>query len=368
MALFLILFVPFNYRPLRYSLLLYFPFVLLIAGTWSLSRANPDRCPRRWTYLSAALLFIVNYFCVVHVVIDLLYFAAYPDKAWAIYGYLFFPVLFLTTVMLLPQVEKKLSAAQSVLRTLIVVFAAASLVFQLFIYGNWARKATWSIRDTVNDISQILGENAVLTGPYAPRFSLGRDVGHFIYAFGLEKPDVSIFKRFPITHLAIDAPNLTVARDDYPEIAEANPLTEFLIRGQDVGIFRAPGQPDSYHKTDFEIADRFFQNGNIDSAFYYNQRYREEFPVNIAALKQLFWLFNGTGNADGMKMILIGMYREFDRSGDVQRFCAFRMKELGLTLEDSELVELSQKALQNAKRLNYGIAESIQKEWDKIRP
>ena len=103
--------------------------------------------------------------------------------------------------------------------------------------------------------------------------------------------DSLLFKRYPITHLALESRggNKERAFKDYPEVMkDAKVVTSYILRGMPVEIYRIKehtGNPqaESYQLTDFEKAKILMEENKTDSALVLLKRFNLENPQNLSA-------------------------------------------------------------------------------------
>jgi hypothetical protein len=141
-----------------------------------------------------------------------------------------------------------------------VVIIVAVALHGLVNFGFWVTRPTFSTVDNARDLSEILSPTAVLSGPFAPAFSLSSSLPSVIHMFGVAKVDSALFNKFPITHLLLDESNEDLARKNYPEVMlAAQHFRTFFLGSRKVRAFRiagATGNPsaDSYSPSNFEKA------------------------------------------------------------------------------------------------------------------
>ena len=359
-----VFFFPFNYRPLRYSLLLYLPLVLVMAALSDVREIRRKDCSDTKSIWAAGVLFFLNFFFLIHLVIDFFLYGSYPAEPLTVYAYMFFPAVILTIIMVSNPVRRRFTGLIKNAGVALIILALCSLVYQGITYRQWVKHSHRSTEDASKDLAEVLGNGAVVAGPYAPRLTLGSKHRHFIYYFGLPKSDTSIFDMFPITHLAIDQRNLEVAVQDFPEIENTIPLTDYLIRGRTVMILEMMEKPAGYEPSNYELAEECYKRGDTDSALILNDAFRQRHPSNKAALKQLFRISIRRDDADNCISALNELFYRYPKNADVQFFCAIRYKFLGIILERPDLISVSKKALARAEWMYHGLENHLQRLYD----
>ena len=357
-------FVPFNYRPLRYSLLLYIPLVLIIAAMIQGREVPQKDCPRRSALLAAALLFYVNFFFLIHLVIDFMYDTR-PANRLTLYACLFLPAIGLTIIMSLGFMGRNIQWIIKRLPLVLIALAVCSIIYQGSAYYRWVAHSHRTTEDAATDLAQILGGDAVMAGPYAPRLTLGSKHRNFIYYFGMQRKGENIIDQFAITHLALDQRNLEAATKDFPNIRQAETITEYTVRGRTIFIHRLPIDDSRYRPSQYETAQRFLSQGILDSAYSFNQQFRDSFTNNISGMKQLYGIALRANQIDQGIVVLNQMSRAFPDNVDVQLYCATNYKSLARTANRPGLITLAEKSLSRAKYFYPGFEAHLQRLYDK---
>lgn len=366
LALFL-MFFPFNYRPLRYSILLYLPLVLIIAAISGIDDFKRKTCPPKMAIFSIIALFALNYFFLIHLVVDMFLIDGYPANAWTAYGFLFPVAIIMTILMAGKKVHQALVRLLPKAKTALLALAVGALIVQTAHYIDWTRHSIKTVQDAADDLSEILDPSSVLTGPYAPRLTLGSSYRHFIYAFGLKRPKTSIFDMFPISHVVVDLRNLEAASKDYPEIAKADPIADYLVRGRTIFILRMPRIIPGYHESEYETAAELLLQGNNEAAQRYNLSFLQKFPNNASARRQLAKIYLAEGKIDSMLYVLNDLRQNCPDNISIQFFCAMRYEALGRSTGRQDLIELSRQTLEHAKRLDPTFQETLQDYYDRTK-
>lgn len=174
----------------------------------------------------------------------------------------------------------------------LIPLLAISCIYQGSLIYKWLAHPTRQMLRDSELLPEIIGNSAVLTGPYAQNMTIDNELKSVIYIFGLADKDMDLFERFPITHLAMDNGNLPVARKDYPFLTDAIEVERLFINYEEVIILRLPDSVlktngISYHKTDFEVAKDFSLKHQIDSSLVYINKLLEVNPGNKSALMLL---------------------------------------------------------------------------------
>lgn len=213
-----------NYRPLRYQLVLIYPFcafaAVALVSFWQGYARQSEQKYRWWAYAILYPLVAVTLYQVGAAWLTLydtnLY---YKDIRWYLY-----PVAALVVAGLmlgnkyLPRREVKTRRVRLLPKIATVVVLAGSLTFSLIAYARWVPLMSFTARDMSLELDQLLSPEAVLSGPFGPLLTMQNDLPAIIHMFGVSSPDPDLFRKFPITHLLLDEGNESQAREDYPEM------------------------------------------------------------------------------------------------------------------------------------------------------
>lgn len=174
-----------------------------------------------------------------------------------------------------------------------------------------------------SDISEILGPEAVVSGPYGPALTLDTKLKSFIHLFGVANVDSSLFDRQPITHLAVDASNLTVAVRDYPQLEGLLPIATYWIRDTEVKLFNISKrftnlQATRYQPSHYEQAMIHLQQNHADSAQSEIARHHAEHPMTKSSGQLQADLYMRTGQYQQALNTLGAMANKYPTDFSVQ--------------------------------------------------
>jgi len=333
-----ILLIPTNYRPMRYSTLMYIPMALVAATAW-ITTSEDERClPRAALYPLIAMLFFINWFFLFHTVHDFFFIEYYKSVfkiiIWSTLG----PALAVTWLMLMPRFSRIIRSSGQFIGYGVTLLAVVSVFYQGSQFIQWSTHTTSGMKDAGRDVAEVLGPDAVLTGPYAPLLTLDNNLRSVIYSFGLEKPDFNIFTEFPITHLAVDRSNMEAAVKDYIEAKRAVNVTNFVIRDKDVLIFRVAGLTDNaqsarYLPTEYERAVTYDVNGYPDSALAHNDRFLKIHPENRSGLLQRCLLLAKLHRPEEAMAVAKRVQKIYFNDAAVKYFCEVYLQKYGVNIK-----------------------------------
>jgi hypothetical protein len=211
-----------NYRPLRYQLILIYPFcaaaAILLARLWEGVRPpRGEKLPILFWPLCAGVAVIPAYqvfagsskFITAHWWADVAKIAV-PLSA---------PLIALVVGLMILVVKRhQFRTAVAVTRTLAVVLTIGCIFYGVTGYLKWAVRPTQTIRDVNRDLTFNVGPGTLVTGPYAQTLTLENDLPSLIHMFGTASPDSLFFRKFPVTHLLLDDGNIARMFEDYPSV------------------------------------------------------------------------------------------------------------------------------------------------------
>ena len=280
-----------NYRPLRYQLILIYPSIALasyaLVRLWRQGTEEATDRPVWWSYLLLyPLLLIICYQLAAGFLSWRGAGLYYHDIRWYLCAG---TALVLAAAMWAGRIRVGGKLAQNTIlqRTVVMVCIAASLAISLTYYVSWARRMTFTARDLSREIGQLLSPEAVLSGPYGPLLALENRLPAFIHMFGVSSPDPDLFRRFPITHLLLDEANEERARADYPEIMDSSiHLGTYRIGIQKLRLIKVAGhtgnsRSDAYPPSLMEQAILASLQGDVGRANQLAVQYAMVVPENL---------------------------------------------------------------------------------------
>ena len=245
-----------NYRPLRYQLVLIYPVYAtasILLAQFFAKRTEPNTNKVPTMYLPT--LFLVFYPLVYQFYgyyIDQSDGAFYYDSykyvvtAWA----LFVAFVFYGAIILYRKYQNLIP--QNVLKVIPLIIVASIYFFNIGGYLYWSERPTFTAKDNSQDFGQIISPSAVVSGPYACAFTVENKIGTIIHMFGVSEADTNFFKNEPITHLLLDEGNEIRAKEDYPYLMDsAKLIMTYHVGLKKVRLYRIAGY------TGNQIADNY---------------------------------------------------------------------------------------------------------------
>jgi hypothetical protein len=261
-------FMPFNYRPVRYQIVLLFP--LAACAGWLVAelarvvseRSRKDSPATSWYALPFITLFLGT--GIQHLILTPL-FVQTGDMTIksSVFLALFLGLIVASVWVALarrpPQGERSLSPSWARYFEITVgLVLLVMIINQLRYFEGWWSTRRYTIADANRDLELILNDGAVLTGGWGTPLTQDDRLGNFPAMFGVSKPDLEFFREYPITHAAeVDQKDMQFYKN-YPDIvANSARVTTYFIRNMPIAIYRvaeAGGNPQAatYQPSPFE--------------------------------------------------------------------------------------------------------------------
>jgi 4-amino-4-deoxy-L-arabinose transferase-like glycosyltransferase len=269
--------MPFQYRPLRYGLFLYLPMAALAANAIAVIMQEKFSLKLNYRWLTLPIIFLTLFYLGVQV---WMYFGAFGRKfTTGITGLPFaFLIAIILTGLIYLAIRKRSLPRKPVVIAVAVIFIAF-LANQGFLLVKHGFLKTNSLLSRYSkDLSLIVGEDAVLTGPYGATLTTDNHLRNVIYMFGLANVEKDLIEKYNITHIATDNSNWKRAVVDYPSLKSAVRVVQMPIRNMIIDIYRVPDTVKE--PTDFEKGSIFLSQANVDSAYHYFSEFSALNPLN----------------------------------------------------------------------------------------
>ncbi|UCD94169.1 MAG: hypothetical protein JSU69_10455, partial [Candidatus Zixiibacteriota bacterium] len=193
--------MPFQYRPLRYALFLYLPISAVCARALVIAADRSLKLGIQKKWLSLTMICFTLWFLFTQVWI---FFSPVGKKFESGAGNLhlsFLPALVVTAVVFLLFGSKKRVSPRKIAALLMTLLCAAYAVHQgVYIYRGLSHPGTHLSRSS-HQLGDLLGGDAVLTGPYSATLAIDNNLKNVIYMFGLANVEHDLFDKYPITHV-----------------------------------------------------------------------------------------------------------------------------------------------------------------------
>lgn len=280
---------PFNYRPLRYQTTLMIPMMALGGFLLAIAfeKAKKSGKKKGGKQQSVVPFAVASGIWLLPVLSSAA--LAFGSKA---FEQSVFQDIYLVTVLILVIgfVAAWLSRlrfwkgilTRGIFQIFTVVVLVAYIVYHLFAYVSWVGAREYTLITADRDIGEILSDGAVVSGSYGSALTQENKLGCIHHQFGVKVPDKDFFRKFPITHIALDPGNEKRAQQDYVSLmAGAQLVSTYMIRGLPVKLYRISemspnANAKTYRPSEFEDAMVMFSRNASDSAIALLARYVEK--------------------------------------------------------------------------------------------
>ncbi len=271
--------MPFNYRPLRYTLFLFLPASAICAYSVGLVLEGRIHLRNNLPYFSTALVFVLAWYAITN-----LSHLFLGDADKSVNGIVVIIITAAIALLLALIVYWRMGKKERIFGRLVPAVVVMVLIVGMVVRQGWllyeglALPGTY-LRDFNREVSEMVSADAVLTGPYTPAFTIDNNLKGIIYVFGLATRERNLFERFPISHVVTDRSNYDVGVKDFPVLQSALSLRRVRLREGSVEIMRMPQA--TAPMTDYERAAAAYGAKQFDSAFTYSKRFAEKYPDNL---------------------------------------------------------------------------------------
>ncbi|PKK84780.1 MAG: hypothetical protein CVT49_01095 [candidate division Zixibacteria bacterium HGW-Zixibacteria-1] len=281
-----------NYRPLRYQIILIYPICALAGVFVSIINSRVSTGLSRRGYIAFPLIFFLFVAIPVYLLIGPIYnlfdSPFHYINARGVIIAVTFAVTIIVTLLMRFGPMSVLSPPRWFKNFIIVGAVTLTVVPGAVKYLGWSSTATYHIVRNSKDLVTLVSSEAVISGPYAPVMTLENRLMNFIHMFGVSVVDPDFFKNNPVTHLLLDKSNLEIATKDYPELMEkAVSICKYRIGGRDVSLYRIAeftGNPAAanYKLSPYEAAMAAYVNKDINSGNKFMEIYDRLNPENMS--------------------------------------------------------------------------------------
>lgn len=283
--------MPWNYRPLRYQILI-IPPLCALAAFCLLDFLNPPEVRKK--IKSSVLFWIFSIpiasFLIFHTTSSFFKILGKTANLNLIMILSVCLSLPFTYVFYVVKRRRPSSVMWRYRKIMVVIVVFLILLLNGGQFLTFAQNVQYSFVHASKDLAQILGSEALISGPYSQTLTSDNKLGYVWHMFVTTTMDPDLFRKYPITHLAMEAKGgqREQAFRDYPEIMNsAQPVATYYIRNFPVEILRvaeSSGNPKTrdYRLSDFEKAELLLNKGQIDSALVMVNRFVAQHPQNLS--------------------------------------------------------------------------------------
>jgi len=349
-----------NYRPLRYQLFLLLPIAGIISVALSSKLADFRKVklsrPRWFLLIYIGCFFIFQFVIIGMISSESSAFSPGEILISIIISFGLTIICYIFRDRFLKIIHYK--------NILLIIFLLISVSYQYYWNYKWFKNGTYTFQTAGLELRQNLGEEAIIVGPYSQSLTTDNDLKSFIYMFGMAYKDSLLFKKFPFTHLAMDANNLRLADLIYPGLIISSEVAKYWIRDVEVSIRRidraAMGlKTVSYQLSDYEKAIGFIVQAEVDSTYYYLDRFTKQYPDNRSALMLMPEVLIMMGQIDQAFAQIKNIMKKYSDDFSVFLKCGFFYYRAHLITRSESYKIQSDNAFNRAIELNPYIEKQI---------
>jgi hypothetical protein len=314
----LVILSPMNYRPMRHGLLLFFP-IAFFAGLLSsrlLTAKVTLQSVRWWHWLTMWLCTLLVGSVVLALVFEK-HAAGVLIREWALCITAGSLALSLAMFKLLP--GKKLLRRTSTRALAVVILVAVIAQSGYFIYQGLSRPK-YEILRLNREIAELFGDDAVLTGNFAPALSTDNALPGVFEYFGPVTPDRDLFKQYPISHVATNIAAWPTLEAQFGLRGKSIPLFTHTVQafGVRVGMIQRRGYaPSLYEQSLIALSDSDYLHG-----LELTDKLMAQYPENgTLMITRLLFMLNASPANDAIREI-DHLSQMFPHSLYVQYSCA----------------------------------------------
>jgi hypothetical protein len=272
---------PWNYRPLRYALLI-FPPMCYLAARWILMIADP---PDKWGPRNISF-YIIVFIAGAIISFHLLITPHFDERSMdLIYRYIPSGIMCGAVISFLGyfihryQLKKYLFSRSSLSpgKVTVAIILISIIIIQITcFFGNYFKNQE-TIYNASVDLGKILSPDAVVIGPYSSALTQSNHLRSIIKMFGVPVIEKDFFNKVPATHIAVESGGGETSNEgrafrDYPNVMKNAPIVAtYYLRGYPVNIYLiSQNSPNpaarTYKPSLYEQAAIEYSAGKMDSA------------------------------------------------------------------------------------------------------
>jgi hypothetical protein len=302
-----------NYRPLRYQIILIPPMCALSAFCL-FDFLNPSEVKKTskgsvwfWIFSIPTASFLI--FHLISFYLKIFQKIAQVNSIILLSVLFSFPFTYVFYV-----VKRKKSSLLS--QGFRIIMVAIVILIVLLINGGqfliFTSNIQYSFVSASKDLGRILSPQAVISGPYSQTLISDNKLGYVWHMFVPTAMDPDLFQRYPITHLAMEAQGgqIEQAFKDYPQVmAGAKKVAIYYLRNFPVQILRVAELSENprardYQLSQFERAEWLIEQNQLDSAIAMLDQFVSEHPKNFSGYKTLAEIYYALNDFEKAALVL----------------------------------------------------------------
>jgi 4-amino-4-deoxy-L-arabinose transferase-like glycosyltransferase len=350
--------MPLNYSPIRYTLILLPVIIIGCFGLLDQLHSIGSAVTLRLTRWRLVIVGLSAWMLTFHFVGNVFFFNVMPVPVRGLtWGTL--PIAAGLTLLIWKLVtDKRLRLRKQTLTiALLALLVCSGLINSLRIKETHFNEHNFNILEANRDVSQILGPEAVVSGPYGPVLTVDTDLKSFIHLFGVASVDTTLFDHYPVTHLAVDASNWKLAVAAYPKLATLQPITSYWIRDYEVYLYNISkifgnSEANAYRETDYERALQSFSMQQPDSALALAQQFYQHHPDSKSGGILLIDLLSNNKRFADVQTILTSLANRYPTDFFLQVQCGRFLQLMAHHRKNDGLLVQARRYYEKAAKVN----------------
>ncbi|MFH1372265.1 MAG: hypothetical protein ABII79_00495 [bacterium] len=342
--------MPFNYRPLRYTLFLYLPISAICAFGMRLIMEKRMKLGLHSKWISLTSVFLVCWYTTFQITILL---CSRGRKFYAGTEYILAMMIIAIVITLLTLIwlrkDHKVISNRFLQIPFGVIFLWVIVNQGIYLFDGLTKPGRYLERYNT-ELSQIVSKNAVITGPFTPALTIDNRLQGIIYMFGFSNVEYGLFERFPISHVVSDRSNWTRALKDFPFLKTATKIAQMVVKNDAIDLYRLPHT--DVPLTDFEQGVILLEGEYPESSLVYFERFSEKYPENLLGNMHLTMALYVSDSTDKAIVILNELIDRHPNNYMLHGFCKGFYYRLYRDTEDSKYLQLSQSHERKVRQLN----------------
>jgi hypothetical protein len=320
LALAIPVFLPFEYRPLRYFIVGVVPAITLVVPlieSWS--RRLPILLRPPW--LVALLVFVITLLLTNQIISYFANLARVFIGLRTVLPYCLIAAGLVTMIILWARWRKSFAIPISFSRALIVIFVGGYFVTNGRDIYTALSEPRHDLKTLNREVSEIIDSSAIVTGSYGPALTIDNNLNGVFNYLGSVRHDPTFFITYRPTHLLTNLGDLGELQKDYPSLAGAGVITKPILWSYQLQVVTLASR--GYHRSLFEKTYSAAVSGHLDSAQALLDEFDRLHPANrlSAAFRVNLYidLYHGRDSA----LFLVGrLSREYPEDYYILAFAA----------------------------------------------
>lgn len=339
----IVVFVPFEYRPLRYLIVGVVPAItLVIPLIESWGKRLPIVAKPFW--LVGPLVFVIMLYLTNQITSYGAILAHVFIGFRTVLPYCLFAAAAVVMLIVAARLRKSAGIPISFSRTLIVVILGGYLYTNGRDIVETLGQPRYDLKTLNREMSEIIDPSAVVTGSYAPALTIDNGLNGVFNYLGTVQADTAFFSTYHPTHLLTNSGDWTETIKDYPLLRSFDPMISPVLWSYLLGLVHLPNA--NYSPSLFEQAFEMDRQRQSDSARSLLDLFEVRYPSNrLAAVTRINLYFSRLGLPDSALLLVDDLVRRYPDDYYMQIFAA-------TSYQNYQLPQKSRDCLAQCNRLN----------------